>query len=80
MYSFNLLHCLKADPCSYNNCDKQSCSLMYIMYIQYRYDAWLTTGISRYLAYQYRKATFGNNEYRFTIRQVSIASLYILLI
>lgn len=35
-----------------------------------RYDAWLTIGISRYLALQYHKATFGNNEYRYIIRQV----------
>ncbi|KAF6025697.1 TAF2 [Bugula neritina] len=33
------------------------------------YDAWLTIGISRYLTYQYLKATFGNNEYRYCVRQ-----------
>ncbi|XP_067931725.1 transcription initiation factor TFIID subunit 2-like [Watersipora subatra] len=33
-------------------------------------DAWLTVGISKYLAYQYQKATFGNNEYRYAVRQM----------
>ena len=33
MYYFNLIHCLKADSCTYDKCDQRSCSLMYIICI-----------------------------------------------
>ena len=43
-----------------------------ICYIFFRTDAWLPKGIAAYLAHIFVKKSFGNNEYRHTIAQVSI--------
>lgn len=40
----------------------------------FRSDAWLTKGIAGYLSCLFQKKTFGNNEYRYMIAQVSFPS------
>ena len=42
----------------------------YFWCIIFRFDSWLTLGISEYLGYQYLKTTFGNNEYRHVMSKV----------